>query len=202
MGIKRKQTPLFREMLLEDIDEFVDSLSSLKERIEASEDTSDNIYWIETRLPLFLDELKKNNKERRRCVTVEWAGPFSIDEVLEMTGDNDYGVYQIYGYHITYGTDSLLYIGETTDQSFGKRIANHKQGWVQKTEGILIRVGRIVSDYDAYERKQLIKDTEALAIKLHLPSHNSNNIGRYNGRLLKVVNTGEYGSLQREYESS
>ena len=186
-------------ILLEEFDEFVTSLSGLKDRIEAGEDILYYISWIETQFPLFLDKLKENSNEQLRSVTVDWTGPFFIHDVLKMTNENDCGIYQIYGHHRVFGEAALLYIGET-DQTFGERIAKHK-GWVQETEGNFIYVGRIVSDYDAYERRQLIKDTEALTIKWHSPPYNSNNIGRYNGRLLKVVNTGKYGSLLPKYES-
>ena len=199
-----KKTPLFPEVFLDEIEkeikEFVTSLSSLQDRIEAGEDISNTISRIETKLPQFLSKLKKNNNEQLNSVTVDWAGPFAIDEVLPMTKVDDYGLYQIYGNHTVYGAGSLLYIGET-DKTFGQRFADHKSEWLQDEGGVFIHVGRIVSDYDEYDRKQLIKDTEALTINKHLPARNSNNIDRYKGRLLKVVNTGEYGSLQAEYAS-
>lgn len=186
-------------ILFEEIDEFVTLLSGLRGSIESGADISNNISRIETQLPLLLDKLKENNNEQLRTVTVKWAGPFSIDEVLNMRGNADYGVYQIYGYHRIFGEDSLLYIGKT-DRTFGRRFADHKK-WLQEQEGVFIHVGRIVSDYDVYEREQLIKDTEELTIKRHIPPHNSNNIETYNGRLLKVINTGKYASLDREYMS-
>lgn len=200
-----KKTPLFPEVFLDEIEkeieEFVASLSSLMGRIETGEDISNTISWIETKLPQFLSKLKKNNNEQLHCVTVDWKGSFTIDEVLQMTKVDDYGLYQIYGNHTVYGPGSLLYIGET-DKTFAQRFADHKSEWLQDDGGVFIHVGRIVSDYDEYDRKQLIKDTEALTINKHPPARNSNNIDRYNGRLLKVVNTGEYGKLQREYVSS
>ncbi len=70
-------------------------------------------------------------------VRIEWKGSFSLAKVLGLDNENkDYGLYQIWGHHIVYGADSLLYIE------------------------------------------------------------------RYNGRFLKVVNTGKYGSLQRKYMNS
>ena len=199
-----RNTPLIPDIYFDEIngeiDEFVASLSSLKGRIEGGEDISNTISWIETKLPRFLSKLKKNNNERLYSVIIDWKGPFSIDEVMQMTKADDYGLYQIYGDHIVYGAKSLLYIGET-DQTFGQRFADHKGEWLQGKQGVLIHVGRIVSDYDEYDRKQLIKDTEALTIKWHSPANNSKSIERYNGRLLKVKNTGEYGRLQPEYVS-
>ena len=50
-----------------------------------------------------------------RSVRIEWEGPLSLDEVKELAdGDEDCGLYQIYGRHIIFGDDSLLYIGMTT----------------------------------------------------------------------------------------
>ncbi len=121
--------------------------------------------------------------------------------MLELDNKNkDFGIYQIYGRHIIFGADSLLYIGET-NQTFSQRFAEHT-GWLEE-EGGSIHVGRIVSeDYDAYNRKKVIKDTEALTINWHSPPYNSSNIDTYNGQRLKVVNLGERGSLEEEYISS
>ena len=138
-----------------------------------------------------------------RSVRVEWEGPFSIDAVLELDDKNkDFGIYQIYGHHIIFGAGSLLYIGET-NQTFRQRFITEHIVWLEEEEGVLIHVGRIMKeDYDAYDRKKVIKDTEALTIKWHSPPYNSLNIGTYNGQRLKVVNLGALGSLEEEYISS
>ena len=126
-----------------------------------------------------------------RSVSVEWEGPFSIEEVLELDNRNkDYGLYQIYGHHIVYGADSLLYIGETS-QTFSQRFNDHT-GWLKEEEGVFIHVGRIASeDYN----EQVRKDAEALTIYWHSPAYNSSNIEAYNGQSLIVVNSGERGDL-------
>lgn len=126
-----------------------------------------------------------------RSVRVEWEGPFSIEKVLELDNRNkDYGLYQIYGHHIVYGADSLLYIGET-GQTFSQRFNDHAV-WLEEEEGVFIRVGRIASeDYN----EQVRKDAEALAIYWHSPAYNSLNIEDYNGQPLIVVNSGERGDL-------
>ena len=84
--------------------------------------------------------------------------------------EEDYGVYQIYGYHRVFGANSLLYIGQTIDQTFGQRFTGHNRKLLRRLEEVSIHVGRIVSDYDVYERKQLIEDTEALTINQHITS--------------------------------
>ena len=199
------RTPFIPAILIEEIgreiDEFRTFLSELENSIESNEDISKHISRIETQSPQFIDKLKEINDQQLRSVTVEWTGPFEIDEVLEMTGKDDYGIYQIYGHHIIFGEASLLYVGET-NQTFGRRFSGHKHEWLQEEEGVFIHVGRIVSDFDAFDRKQLIKDTEALTIYWHSPPYNSNSIDKYKGRLLEVVNTGKYGKLQPEYVSS
>lgn len=138
-----------------------------------------------------------------RNVGVEWEGPFSIDKVLELTDENkDFGIYQIYGRHIIFGTGSLLYIGET-NTTFGQRFKTEHKVWLDEEEGVFIHVGRIMSeDYDAYGRKQVIEDTEALTIYWHSPPYNSCHVQRYKRQPLKVVNLGKRGSLDKEYSSS
>ena len=50
-----------------------------------------------------------------RTVRVKWEGPLSLDVVKELDDeDEDCGLYQIYGRHIIFGEDSLLYVGMTT----------------------------------------------------------------------------------------
>ena len=70
-------------------------------------------YWLESLSSRLLAKLKEINDDQLFSVTVEWTGTFSIDEVLEMTGKEDCGVYRIYGHHIVFGKTALLYIGET-----------------------------------------------------------------------------------------
>ena len=51
-----------------------------------------------------------------RVVKIEWEGPFTIDQVLELNDKSkDFGLYQIYGRHVIFGVGSLLYIGKTED---------------------------------------------------------------------------------------
>ena len=53
-----------------------------------------------------------------RTVRVKWKGPLSLDDVKELDDeDDDCGLYQIYGRHIIFGDDSLLYVGMTPQLS-------------------------------------------------------------------------------------
>ena len=87
-----------------------------------------------------------------RSVRVEWEGPFSIEEVLKLNDQNDdYGLYQIYGRHIIFGANSLLYIGKAEGLTFSQRFNQHRLEWLLEEEGVSIRVGRIASEDYAYD---------------------------------------------------
>ena len=142
-----------------------------------------------------------------RSVRVEWEGPFSIDQVLELDDeDEDCGLYQIYGRHIIFGGGSLLYIGMTIS-TFSQRFTEHIV-WLEEEEGVFIHIGRIVSEDYAYDPpywsdwQKVLEDTEALTIYWHSPPYNSQHIQRYKRQPLKVVNLGKRGSLDKEYSSS
>ena len=142
-----------------------------------------------------------------RSVTIEWEGSFSLDYVIDKLsdGENDYGLYQIYGTHIVYGANSLLYIGKAEGLTFSQRFSRHCSGWLSEEEGVSIRIGRIASeDYvydppDCSEWREVLRDAEALTIYWHSPAYNSSNIETYNGQRLKVVNRGDRGALCAEY---
>ena len=143
-----------------------------------------------------------------RSVRVEWEGRFSIKEVLKLNDQNDdYGLYQIYGRHIIFGANSLLYIGKAEAVTFSQRFNQHFSEWLLEETGVSIRVGRIVSeDYaddppDWPDWRKVLRDAEALTIYWHSPPYNSTNINDYKGQHLKVVNKGERGALVAEYIS-
>ena len=138
-----------------------------------------------------------------RTVRVEWEGPLTIDEVLELGDRNrDFGLYQIYGRHIIFGLNSLLYVGKT-NETFSQRFRSGHLAWLADEESVFIHVGRInKEDYDEADRQQIINDTEALTIHWHSPPYNSSNIETYNGQVLRVVNVSKPGSLDTEYSSS
>ena len=135
-----------------------------------------------------------------RTVRVKWEGPLTVEDVLEMKlRHRDFGLYQIYGRHIIFGLNSLLYIG-STNKTFSQRLRDHIN-WLADEESVFIHVGRInKEDYEA-DRKQAIKDTEALTIYWHSPPYNSSNIDAYNGQSLRFVNIGKPGSLAVEFSS-
>ena len=70
--------------------------------------------------------------ERREPTRIHllWKGPHVFEDVLRMDGDADFGIYQVHGPHPASGTESLLYIGQANDQTFGARFRNlDRQKW-------------------------------------------------------------------------
>ncbi|MDQ3523354.1 MAG: hypothetical protein M3434_13645 [Gemmatimonadota bacterium] len=82
---------------------------------------------------------------------IVWIGPYTPEQVIHDLNDGgsapayageDYGLYQIYGAHILGDTNSLLYIGKATQQTFSARFQQHRT-WLQHEDAVQIYVGRI-----------------------------------------------------------
>jgi hypothetical protein len=83
--------------------------------------------------------------------TFEWSGPFTRDEVIERMrhagtaplydDGEDYGLYQIYGTHILFGPESLLYVGKATEQTFSQRFRQHR-AWLDAEAPVHVYLGR------------------------------------------------------------
>ncbi|MDO8730855.1 MAG: hypothetical protein Q7J69_06715, partial [Candidatus Omnitrophota bacterium] len=105
-----------------------------------------------------------------RRIRVQWEGPFSVQQMLGLNEENDYGLYQIYGRHIIFGLGALLYLGRARDQTFGGRFRQHLKEWLSHEEAVSVRVGRIPrEDYadepsDWSDWSKLLTDAEALEI--------------------------------------
>ena len=125
-----------------------------------------------------------------QSVRIEWEGTFSVDDVIaSLNNKDDYGLYQIYGKHIIFGENSLLYIG-MTDKPFSERLKTHRSDslWYDEEQGkVFIRIARVP--------RAVLKDAEALEIYWHSPPYNSANIYDYAGNPLQIVNEGNRGSL-------
>ena len=150
----------------------------------------------------------------------KWEGAMFTKDLPKLDG---IGLYQIYGYHIIFGPDSLLYIGETRT-NFTQRLEQQRDYdlglkkeacWWLKKGGVkkgltaadvayTIRIGRIAEEHYEAEfseaHKQLIRNVEALQIYWHSPPYNSRHIEEYKGPRLYIVNEGDRGDLEAEYE--
>jgi len=52
-------------------------------------------------------------------IQIKWESPFRIDDLKSLNDDEiDHGIYQIYGNHLVYGENVLLYIGQANEQTF------------------------------------------------------------------------------------
>ena len=74
--------------------------------------------------------LTVRNEHRIRVV---WEGPLKVDEVVGKSGTEDYGLYQIYGWHQIYGAgreSALLYVGLAVCQTFRARLQQHRADWL------------------------------------------------------------------------
>ena len=139
-----------------------------------------------------------------RIVRIKWQGPYDLADALTLNDEEeDYGVYQVYGEHVVFGDDTLLYIGIAREQTFGRRLSQHD--WLEEDNEIL--VGRIAeSDYkhdypDWSDWHELLGDVEALEIFWHSPPYNSKHLRDYHRRPLILINEGERMRLSACCES-
>ena len=145
-----------------------------------------------------------------RVVRIEWEGPFTIDQVLELNDKSkDFGLYQIYGRHVIFGLGSLLYIGKTED-TFSKRVKGNyadwkpRTPWYQEDREVSVRIGHLHCEgYEGFMRLQkddpdfskLLRHVEDFQIFCHSPPYNGMGISSYNGQSLIIENIGERGDL-------
>ena len=131
-------------------------------------------------------------------VPIYWKGPYSVKKAVEkFKRPEDIGLYQLYGRHLIFGRDSLLYIGMTTKQCFSSRILDHakeceigklykKRRWVKDVAGVFgdVYCGRLCTDESGEKyitrgkipckHEQQIKDAEKLLIYACSPPWNRN----------------------------
>jgi hypothetical protein len=145
-------------------------------------------------------------------VHIIWEGNFSVDEVIKnKSGDNDYGVYQIYGKHPIYGLNSLLYIGIATDQTFSKRFDEHNKKWLRDLDlssvtvclgDVYLQPGKVYKESEDFvspeEWERITKQCEQLLIYALAPGYNSRNkqsINELELRELHILNWGDRRDL-------
>ena len=77
-----------------------------------------------------------------KLIHVDWTGPHQLNEIQGMTSETDRGLYQVCAWHPVFGPQSLVYIGETHDQTFGMRLGQHKS-WLYHEREVRVYLGRI-----------------------------------------------------------
>ena len=117
-----------------------------------------------------------NPSTDQSIIHINWAGPYTLQTVANLTEATDFGVYQIYGPHPVYGNVQLLYIGLASEQKFGVRIPQHP--WCQGTRDpskVEVYVGRLcgVSTPNYAVWTEQIRQAERLLIYAHYPPFNT-----------------------------
>lgn len=150
-------------------------------------------------------------------INVEWRGPYKIHTVIEKMkdggtkhndwGGKDYGLYQIYGRHITCGRNALLYVGLAEEQTFSRRFQQHNQEWLNKEKNIKLYLGRIDGEKYYNDRnwrtwRKDLKMTESIQIYKYTPNYNSSKIGDCPKispyKHVKILNLGKKAKLKKE----
>jgi hypothetical protein len=138
-------------------------------------------------------------------INIDWQGPLSIDQALQLHADTDHGLYQYYGDHPIYGQSVLLYLGSAIRQSFGRRLSQHN--WHDWTGSpVQIYVGRLHTEekVEADTARQILALAEAILLFSHSPGFNTSNLNSigYKGEDVRVMNWGKRKSLLPEVSIS
>ena len=134
-------------------------------------------------------------------IHIEWKGPFSLDKSSELDTGRDYGVYQVYGYHPSYGPNSLLYIGQANQQTFCKRLTQEE--WELEYRDFNFFVGRLADVKQPSDDvwRQRISLAERLLIFALSPAYNSSGLQSPLGKEfydVHILNWRNFGSLLPE----
>lgn len=137
-----------------------------------------------------------NMKDNREISAISSINKYRVidlfwEKIPAIESHSNCSLYQIYGYHILYGNETLLYIGRT--KNFLNRIKKHSS-WFSFEQNISFR--RAVLNGKSF---RYLEATEALLIYSHSPAYNSSNIVWHHakGHLL-IRNFGEKGILLPE----
>ncbi len=140
-----------------------------------------------------------------KLIHIDWDGPFKLSEITNITDiEIDYGVYQIYGSHIVYGGDTLLYIGKADRQTIGKRISQEHWWWdTNDPNNLQIYIGRLAGETTPSDNQwsEEIDLVEKLLINVHKPSYNTQNLITIPDQRLQnihILNWGYYRDLLAE----
>ncbi len=140
-------------------------------------------------------------------IHIKWEGPKNLEEAQKKEKLNEnYGVYQIYGFHPVYGSNVLLYIGKADEQNFDLRFKQHGNSWMEspmEAGEYKIYLGKLAGEFtpgdDDWSKE--IEIAEELLIVAHPPAYNSKNIQKINEKRVNnymVFNWGKRGSLLAE----
>lgn len=116
-------------------------------------------------------------KSQELIIHLDWSGPHSYAEVVDsFNKPTDHGIYQVYGAHHVYGSNVLLYIGKTEEQTFAARFSKHL--WCPGNHDfnqLQIYTGRLFGGLTptSVTWNDHIDLAERLLIQVHKPAENS-----------------------------
>lgn len=152
-----------------------------------------NIIWLMMNKKMMNDLTK---------IEILWEGPFSSEEIKNLCNSEDYGLYQIYGTHNIFGSDSLLYIGLANNQTFATRLSQHEYWLEWENSEMKIYIGKLggIKQISEDEWSELIIKAEKLLIYFAKPTHNSSNLNNYGANINNtiVINYGRKNRLPME----
>jgi hypothetical protein len=144
-------------------------------------------------------------KKETKKIYIQWEGPFKSNKLSEFDNQKkDYGLYQIYGDHVLYGRNVLLYIGLTKGltQTFAMRVTQKNKDTWTNWEDLKIYLGRFCGIEEVKNNQDWdsqIDFAEALLINYLTPAWNSDGLngskplGNYDE--CKVINIGNRMSI-------
>ena len=144
--------------------------------------------------------------KREHLIEIEWNGPYSLEDLKQGALNDeelDYGLYQVYGRHMVYGSNVLLYIGKADQQTIRKRIL--QEWWLDSNDfkSIKIYSGRLIGPEtpDELTWSNDIDLAEKLLIFAHKPAYNAKNLISIPAEKLEdkhILNWGDHGDLMPE----
>ncbi len=122
------------------------------------------------------------DQQNIELIEIIWKGPHNISSLKNDELKNEIGLYQIYGGHPISGSNTLLYIGQTTE-SFEIRFRFHETWMKEEIDEMKIYIGTIYKyqKYSSEELNRKISKAEQLLIYFCAPPYNSNHIVSYKG---------------------
>jgi hypothetical protein len=125
---------------------------------------------------------------------IDWKGAYPIDSAEEKLEAVGFGIYAIY--EISAKNPTILYIGETYWQSFGKRLQQHKKEWLYRVNGrLFIHFGTVGLPENKHISHEKILDVESVLIHVLHPPFNTVSKHGYYGREIMIFNLGKIGTI-------
>jgi len=140
-------------------------------------------------------------------IHIQWDGPHDLDKIKKYRNKKDIGLYQIYGSHPVYGSNVLLYIGQTQEQNLPKRIGQKNWADNKDAKEVKVYLGRIYGETKPTGNSWMkqIDWVEKFLIHIHAPAYNSSNIQSLPKDFpesIHIINWDQYRDLLPEVSSN